>query len=130
MHSRTQSIRNAATTSHAVAPKVALAHHWAVSMRGGEKVLEALCRMFPAADVYSLTHRPEHLSDLLRSRHFVTSAIDQFPRATRVYKQLLPIHPALVRSLQVSSDVDLVVSSDAALIKGLTIPDAARHVSY
>ena len=27
--------------------KVAIIHYWLVGMRGGEKVLEALCRMYP-----------------------------------------------------------------------------------
>lgn len=33
--------------------RVALVHYWLVSMRGGEKVLESLCRMFPQADIYT-----------------------------------------------------------------------------
>lgn len=33
--------------------RVALIHYWLVGMRGGEKVLEALCRMFPQADIFT-----------------------------------------------------------------------------
>ena len=33
--------------------KVALVHYWLTKMRGGEHVLEALCEMFPEADIYT-----------------------------------------------------------------------------
>ncbi|MFH1666467.1 MAG: hypothetical protein ABIA17_02720 [Elusimicrobiota bacterium] len=31
--------------------KIAIIHDWLVAMRGGEKVLEALCEAYPAADL-------------------------------------------------------------------------------
>jgi hypothetical protein len=31
--------------------KVAIVHYWLVGMRGGEKVIEALCEMYPQADI-------------------------------------------------------------------------------
>lgn len=37
--------------------KVAIIHYWLVSMRGGEKVLEALCEIFPSADIYTHVSR-------------------------------------------------------------------------
>jgi len=33
--------------------KTAIVHYWLINMRGGEKVLEALLEMFPAADIYT-----------------------------------------------------------------------------
>jgi len=38
--------------------RVAIVHYWLVSMRGGEKVVEALCRIFPEADIF--THAYDH----------------------------------------------------------------------
>ena len=32
--------------------RVAIVHYWLVGMRGGEKVVEALCEMFPQADIF------------------------------------------------------------------------------
>jgi len=32
-------------------PRVAIVHDWLVSMRGGERVLESLCRLYPRAHV-------------------------------------------------------------------------------
>jgi hypothetical protein len=41
------------------APRVAIIHYWLVSMRGGEKVLEALCRNFPQADIFTHVYDPQ-----------------------------------------------------------------------
>ena len=34
--------------------RVALVHDWLTGMRGGERVLESLCRLFPDAPLYTL----------------------------------------------------------------------------
>ena len=33
--------------------KVAIVHYWLVGMGGGEKVVEALCEMYPEGDIYT-----------------------------------------------------------------------------
>jgi hypothetical protein len=42
--------------------RVALVHDWLTGMRGGEKVLEVLCELFPDADLFTLFHRPGSVS--------------------------------------------------------------------
>src|SRR5581483_10284962 len=39
--------------------KVAIVHYWLVGMRGGEKVVEALCEMFPEADIFTHAYVPD-----------------------------------------------------------------------
>ena len=41
--------------------KVALVHYWITSWRGGERVLEALARRFPDADIYTHVVDPQVL---------------------------------------------------------------------
>ena len=36
----------------------AIVHYWLLNMRGGEKVLEALCRLLPEADLFTLFYDP------------------------------------------------------------------------
>ena len=36
--------------------RVVLVHDWLTGMRGGEKVLEVLCRRWPEAPLYTLLH--------------------------------------------------------------------------
>ena len=38
--------------------RVAIVHYWLLGMRGGEKVLEALCRLLPEADIFTLFYDP------------------------------------------------------------------------
>src|SRR5438477_4666468 len=52
---------------------VAIVHDWLTSMRGGERVVEALCKVFPHADVFTLTWDPSRLSPALAQRRATTS---------------------------------------------------------
>jgi glycosyltransferase involved in cell wall biosynthesis len=108
----------------------ALAHHWAVGMRGGEKVLEALGGMFPEAPIYTLVAKPENLSESLRRHRFITSPLQRLPGGARHYKKLLPLFPWAIRRLRVADGTRVVISSDASMIKGLTVPEGAVHICY
>ncbi len=110
--------------------RVAMAHHWLVGMRGGEKVLEELSRLFPESPIYTLVARPERLSDQLRRHPIHTSWLQRIPGGSRHYKKLLPLFPSAVAALQIKKPVDLVVSSDASVIKGLGYPAGTPHVCY
>ena len=37
--------------------RVALVHDWLTGMRGGEKALEAVCELYPKAELYTLLHK-------------------------------------------------------------------------
>jgi len=43
--------------------RAAIIHYWLLNMRGGEKVVEALCRLLPEADIFTLFYDPERVSD-------------------------------------------------------------------
>jgi glycosyltransferase involved in cell wall biosynthesis len=112
------------------AARVALAHHWLVGMRGGEKVLEEIGAIFPQAPIYVLVARPERLSPALSRRTIHTSRLQALPGAERHYKKMLPLYPWAIGSLRVKPPVDLVLSSDASMIKGLGYPPGTPHVCY
>ena len=61
--------------------RVAIVHDWLTSMRGGERVVEALCGVFPQADLYTLTWDPARLSPALARRRTTTSAIHSVANA-------------------------------------------------
>ena len=109
--------------------RVVLAHDWLTGMRGGERVLERLCGLFPDAPIYTLLHRRGSLSPLLESRRIVTSPLDLFPGAAQGYRRLLPLMPAAVRALRVEP-CDLVLSTSHCAIKAIVPPPGARHLSY
>ena len=76
--------------------KVALVHDWLTGMRGGEKVLESFCRLFPEADVFTLFFRPAAVSEMIRRRTITASWLDRLPGARRHYRWFLPLFPKAV----------------------------------
>src|ERR1700686_559391 len=56
--------------------RVALVHYWLLGQRGGEKVLESICRVFPQADIYTLFYEPDLVSPLIRSKNVVPSFLN------------------------------------------------------
>jgi hypothetical protein len=73
--------------------RVALIHYWMVNMRGGEKVLEALCELFPEADIFTHVYARDRVSETFRKHHVRTTFISRLPFARRQYKVYLPLMP-------------------------------------
>ena len=109
--------------------RVALVHHWLVGMRGGEKVLQALCKIFPGADIYTLVSEPEAVSEAIRQHRITTSWIQKLPRASQYYSHYLPLFPFAIEQFDLSG-YDLVVSSDAVVSKGVITRPETCHICY
>jgi glycosyltransferase involved in cell wall biosynthesis len=98
-------------------------------MRGGERVLEALCRMFPGADIYTHVLDPAAISPLLASHTIETTFVNRLPRAGRWYKSYLPLMPMALEALDLTG-YDLIISSEAGPAKGIVPGPNAVHLSY
>jgi len=98
-------------------------------MRGGERVLEELCRLFPEAPLVTLLHVKGSVSPLIEDREIHTSFLDALPGIGRTYRRFLPLMPAAVRALRVPP-CDLLISSSHCAIKALRPPPGARHLCY
>jgi glycosyltransferase involved in cell wall biosynthesis len=109
--------------------RVALVHHWLVRMRGGEKVLEALCRIFPQADIFTLVCDRESLSETIKHHQIHSSWIQRLPGATRHYAQYLPLLPLAIEQFDLSA-YDLVISSEASVSKGVLTRPETCHICY
>jgi hypothetical protein len=97
-------------------PRVVLVHDWLTGMRGGEKVLESLCRIFPGADLLTLVHVKGSVSPLIEARRIRTSFVQRLPRRARYYRHYLPLFPTAVELFDLD-DVDLVVSTSHCAAK-------------
>jgi len=109
--------------------RVAIVHYWLVGMRGGEKVLEALCAMFPQADIYTHVADPARLSATLTAHRIVQTRIGRLPFARRLYQKYLPLMPRALEELDLTG-YDLVISSEAGPAKGVIAPPDAPHLCY
>ena len=109
--------------------RVAIIHYWLVGMRGGEKVLEAICKIFPEADIYTHVAIPEKLSPLLRKHRIIETSVGRLPFAKKMYQSYLPLMPSALETLDLTG-YDLVISSEAGPAKGVIVPPDALHICY
>jgi glycosyltransferase involved in cell wall biosynthesis len=109
--------------------KVALIHYWLVTMRGGEKVLEELCRLYPQADVFTHVIVPEKISDTIKSHKITTSFIARLPGAGRHYQKYLPLMPLALEQFDLRG-YDLVISSESGPAKGVVTGEDTLHLCY
>src|SRR5215475_5730407 len=106
--------------------RVAIVHYWLLGMRGGESVVESLCRMFPDADIFTLFYDPAKVSTTIRSRNVTASYLNPLRKH---YRSLLPLMPSALESFDLRG-YDLVLSSESGPAKGVIAPASARHVCY
>lgn len=109
--------------------RVALIHYWLVTMRGGEKVLEALCELFPQADIFTHVYVPEAVSPTIRSHTVHTSFIQKLPFAERHYQKYLPLMPLALEQLDLRG-YDLVISTESGPAKGVLVDSSVPHICY
>jgi len=109
--------------------KVALVHDWLTGMRGGERCLEALCDLFPGADLFTLLHVRGSVSEMIERRRIHTSAIQSLPFAKRRYRHYLPFFPWAIERFDLDG-FDLILSGSHCVAKGIKAPPGALHIAY
>jgi glycosyltransferase involved in cell wall biosynthesis len=109
--------------------RVAIVHEWFTTMRGGEKCVEALCEVFPDADIYALLHVPGSVSPVIERALVRTSFVQNLPAAATQYRRYLPLFPLAVRQFDLRG-YDLVISSNHCVAKGARVPPGALHICY
>jgi Glycosyltransferase Family 4 len=109
--------------------RVVLAHDWLTGMRGGEKVLESLCRLFPGADLVTLVHVKGSVSPLIEARRIRTSIVQRFPLPGTFYRHYLPTFPAAIELFDLDA-ADLIVSTSHCAAKAVVPTGRALHVCY
>lgn len=110
--------------------KVVLLHDWLTGFRGGERVLEAFCEMFPEAPLYTLIYQKGSTSAIIENRKITSSFLNHILGIHQHYRKFLPLFPKAAESLKIIENADLVLSSSHCVIKGVQKPLGAKHVSY
>ncbi|MDO8140536.1 MAG: glycosyltransferase family 4 protein, partial [Candidatus Brocadiales bacterium] len=109
--------------------KIAIIHDWLTGMRGGEKVLEIFCELFPDADIFTLIHIPGSVSKIIEDRRIQTSFLQKIPLAVKRYRSFLPLFPLAIESFDLR-DYDVVISSSHCVAKGALTSSATIHICY
>jgi len=108
--------------------KVALVHYWLVGMRGGEKVLEVLCDLYPDADIFTLVLDREAISEKILRHRIFTSGLQRIG-GRRFYKKMLPLMPFALEAFDLTP-YDLVISSESGPSKGVVTAPDSTHICY
>jgi glycosyltransferase involved in cell wall biosynthesis len=98
-------------------------------MRGGEKVLLSLARLYPEAPIFTLLHLPGSLCPELEARDIRTTFLQRFPGLETHYRRYLPLFPMAVASIDLTG-YDLVISSSHCVAKGARPRGDAVHLCY
>ncbi|MCD6378956.1 glycosyltransferase [bacterium] len=98
-------------------------------MRGGEKVLEVFCELFPEAKIFTLVHIKGSVSSTIEALPVETSFIQKLPGAKKRYRSYLPLFPAAIEKFDMRG-FDLILSSSHCVAKGVIPHPDALHISY
>lgn len=109
--------------------KIAIVHDWLVTMRGGEKVLEVLCELFPDATLYTLVHKNGSVSSTIERMKIRKSLLQYIPFGVEHYQYFLPLFPIIIKQFDLSN-FDLVISSSHAVAKAVKTRKEALHICY
>ncbi len=109
--------------------KVAIIHYWLVNMRGGEKVVESLCRLYPQADIYCLVADKSQLSPALLKHNIYTSFLQKMPGSIKHYNKYIALMPFALEQFDLTK-YDLVISSESGPAKGVLTRADTAHLCY
>jgi glycosyltransferase involved in cell wall biosynthesis len=109
--------------------KPAIFHDWLNGMRGGEKCLEAMLEVFPRAEVFTLIHEPEKVSDAINSKKIHVHPISKFPLFKKKYRTFIPLLPLIVGRWPKLKGFDFVISSSHCVAKGFN-SNGLKHICY
>jgi len=110
--------------------KVAIVHYWLFDRRGGERVVEALCELYPQADLFTNIYDPvPPFGEILAGHRVYTTFVNRLPWAARLRQVYLPLMPLALEQLDLRG-YDLVISSESGPAKGVIVAPDALHVCY
>jgi len=108
---------------------VALAHDWLTGMRGGERVLEYLCRAWPGVPISTLIHNPAAVSATINAHPVTTTWLQHVPGIYRHYRWFLPCYPQAVSRLPPPA-ARVLISTSHCIAKGLQTRPGTLHLCY
>jgi glycosyltransferase involved in cell wall biosynthesis len=107
-----------------------LAHDWLVGLRGGERVLDRLARLYGPTTLYTLVDDRRGVTPAIDACRVVASPLQTLPAAAgRLRRYYLPLMPWAVGRLAVEP-CDLLISTSSAVMKSIIPPPGVPHVCY
>lgn len=109
--------------------KIALVHDYLNQYGGAERVLEALCEIFPQAQVHTLFYDKEKTLGRFEGRIGKTSFLNK-KAVIKNHRPFIPLMPLAASQINLGNDYDVVLSSSAGYGKGVRHHKNTFHISY
>lgn len=107
--------------------RIALVHDYLVQYGGGERVLEALCELFPRAPIYTLVYDEKNILGAFKDRMIRTSFLQKIPLARSKHRLFPLLMPLAIEEFDLSK-YDLVISTSNSYAKGINA--TSMHICY
>ena len=110
---------------------IGIVHDWFPVIGGGERVVEQLVKTFPDCEIYALFDflSQQEREELVDNRVIHTSRLNQLPKVQAYYRYLLLQCTRAVERFDMTGH-DVVISSSAALAKGVITAPGQPHIAY
>ena len=110
--------------------RIAVIHDWLYTFGGAERVLSAILRCLPGADVFTLFDvLPEDDRKAIGFGKAQCSFLQRMPGIARRHRLYLPLMPLAIEQFDLS-EYDLIVSSSYAVAKGVITGPDQLHLAY
>lgn len=109
--------------------KIALIHDYLVEYGGAERVLEALCEIFPDAPIYTLLYDEKATGYVFKDKEIHTSFLQKTPFAVKHHRMFAPLMPIAVEQFDLSY-FDVALSNSASFAKGIITKPKTTHINY
>ncbi len=111
--------------------RVAIVHDDLVQWGGAERVLEAICEIYPDAPIYTsvFDQNNKELAKRFGNKKIQTSFLQIIPGWKTLYKGLLPFYPIAFEQFDFSG-FNLVISNTTRFAKSIITKPGTTHVCY
>jgi glycosyltransferase involved in cell wall biosynthesis len=113
--------------------KVSVVHDWFYVNGGAEKVAGDIMDIYAGNEVTGYTlfnhFNWRDTRQVLKNYPIKTSALQNFPFITKIYRYLLPIMPFIMKRFNIKGQ-DMIISSSHAVAKGFTSTPGTLHICY
>ncbi|MFA5252012.1 MAG: glycosyltransferase, partial [Phycisphaerae bacterium] len=90
---------------------------------------EAICEIYPDADIYTLVHFRGSVSKTIETHKIRTSYVQHLPGSAKFFRIYLPLFPNAIQKFDLSG-YDCILSFSHCAAKGVKVPQDLLHICY
>ncbi len=109
--------------------KIALVHDYLIQYGGAERVLEALCEIWPYAPIYTLVHEPRLVHGKFDKKTVRTSFLQRVPFSRKHHRLFPPLMMLATEQFSLGY-YDVVISDSSSFAKNIITNSDTLHISY